>query len=105
MRHAADLTDPASLKPALEGADAVFLLLAGEALVPGEHHDGILGAVSRSVAVRRSLAGTRSLAGHFRDTLCHSTRRAQGHLHLTQPPGQDRAAVAHAPVIGVCRAA
>jgi uncharacterized protein YbjT (DUF2867 family) len=37
--YAADLTEPVGLKPALEAADALFLLLAGEALTPGEHHD------------------------------------------------------------------
>jgi uncharacterized protein YbjT (DUF2867 family) len=37
--YAADLTEPVGLKPALEAADALFLLLAGEALIPGEHHD------------------------------------------------------------------
>ena len=61
--------------------------------------------VTRSVAVNRSPAGSRSLAGKFRDTLGHSTWRAQGYVRLTQPPGQDGVAVTHAPVIRVCRAA
>ena len=47
----------------------------------------------------------RRLAGQFRDTLRHSTRRAHGHVRLAQPPGQNGAPIAYAPVIGVCRAA
>jgi len=61
--------------------------------------------VTRSVAVSRSLAGSRSLVGKFRDPLGHSTWRAHGYVRFTQPSGQDGAAVAHAPVIRVCRAA
>ena len=47
----------------------------------------------------------RRLAGHFRDTLRHSTRRAQGHVRITKPPGHNGAAIAYALVIGVCRTA
>ena len=75
MRHAADLTDPASLKPALEGADAVFLLLAGEALVPGEHHDGILGAVNGS-GVRRVVLLSSQGAGTRPGSASHAPLRA-----------------------------
>ena len=54
---------------------------------------------------RSATAGARSLVRHFRDTLRDGTRRAQGHVRLTQSPGHDGAAVAHVSVIGVCRAA
>jgi uncharacterized protein YbjT (DUF2867 family) len=61
---AADLTRPDSLKPVLEGADAVFLLLPAEALASPGHHAGILSAVQASGAQRVVLlssqaAGTR----------------------------------------------
>ena len=74
-RHTADLTDPASLKPALEGADAVFLLLAGEALVPGEHHDGILAAVAGSGVPRVVLLSSQG-AGTRPDSASHAPLRA-----------------------------
>src|ERR1700734_605698 len=46
-----------------------------------------------------------SLQRHFRDALCHGTRRAQRYVPVIEPSGQDGAAVAHAPVIGMCRTA
>lgn len=67
---AADLTDPASLKAALEGASAVFLLLAGQALVPGRPGHGILEAltgsgVPRVVLLSSQGAGTRPESAAF----------------------------------------
>ena len=64
-------------------------------------------AASRLWQISLDLTGRTagSLAGHFRDTLRHGTRRAQRHVRLTQPPDQHGFAVAHARVIGVCRAA
>jgi len=95
-RYAADLTDPASLKPALEGADAVFLLLAGQALVPGEHHDGILGAVNASGVPRVVLlssqgAGTRpGSASHAPLRLLEeATRRSGLGWTILRPGGFD----------------
>jgi uncharacterized protein YbjT (DUF2867 family) len=94
-RYAADLTDPASLKPALEGADAVFLLLAGEALVPGEHHDGILEAVKASGVPRVVLlssqgAGTRpGLSAHAPMRALESAARPGLGWTILRPGGFD----------------
>lgn len=64
VHHAADLADPGSLRPALDGADALFLLCAGD-----DPH-GLLDA-AKSAGVRRVVllssqaAGTRpELASH-----------------------------------------
>lgn len=64
--HQADLAVPESLRPALDGADALFLLVAGA----GEHLDprGILGAakaagVGRVVLQSSQAAGTRPESG------------------------------------------
>lgn len=95
-RHAADLTDPASLKSALEGADAVFLLLAGQALMPGEHHAGLLEAVTGSGVPRVVLlssqgAGTRpESAGHAPlSALEEATRRSGLNWTILRPGGFD----------------
>lgn len=68
VRHArADLGDFASLVPVLEGADAFFILLAGELGGPGERATVLLDAagkagVERVVLVSSQLAGTRPAA-------------------------------------------
>ncbi len=49
---AADLADPGGLRPALEGADALFLLLAGELLVGGDGVKRIL-RTAKAARVRR----------------------------------------------------
>ncbi|TQM31896.1 SDR family oxidoreductase [Nocardia bhagyanarayanae] len=53
VRHvAADLADPASLSPALAGADALFLLISGEQLIAGPEPEEVLGVVAEA-GVRR----------------------------------------------------
>ncbi|MGB8946593.1 MAG: NAD(P)H-binding protein [Streptomyces sp.] len=53
IRHRqADVGDPVGLKPALEGADALFLLTSGELMLGGGNVDGALEA-ARSCGVRR----------------------------------------------------
>jgi len=64
VRHySADLTEPDSLKAALDGADALFLLLAGELVATGGDAAGLLGA-ARAAGVRQvvllSSQGTRT---------------------------------------------
>ncbi|MET9519994.1 NAD(P)H-binding protein [Streptomyces sp. NPDC002994] len=75
VRHAqADLGNFASMKPVLEGADAFFILLAGELNGPGESATVLLdlakeAEVKRVVLVSSQLAGTRS------DTVSHNRLR------------------------------
>ncbi|WP_431955345.1 SDR family oxidoreductase [Nocardia lijiangensis] len=53
VRHvAADLADPASLSPALAGAEALFLLITGEQLMAGPDPEDVLGVVA-DAGVRR----------------------------------------------------
>ncbi|WP_067842122.1 SDR family oxidoreductase [Nocardia lijiangensis] len=53
VRHvAADLADPASLSPALAGAEALFLLITGEQLMAGPDPEEVLG-VAADAGVRR----------------------------------------------------
>jgi uncharacterized protein YbjT (DUF2867 family) len=53
VRHQqADLADPDSLKPALDGAEALFLLLSGDWLSAGSNPSGILDA-ARAGGLRR----------------------------------------------------
>ncbi|WP_106396482.1 SDR family oxidoreductase [Actinocorallia populi] len=42
---AADLTDPAGLRPALEGADALFLLISGDFVAAADDPSGVIDAV------------------------------------------------------------
>ena len=49
----ADLTEPESLKPALDGADALFLLYTGELLVTGADKVTALLEIARAAGVRR----------------------------------------------------
>jgi uncharacterized protein YbjT (DUF2867 family) len=64
--HAADLAGPDGLKAALDGADALFLLLAGELVTTGGDAAGLLGA-ARAGGVRQvvllSSLGTRTRPG------------------------------------------
>ncbi|MGI8451129.1 MAG: SDR family oxidoreductase [Streptosporangiaceae bacterium] len=64
--HAADLAEPDGLKVALDGADALFLLLAGELVATGRDAVGLVGAV-RAGGVRQvvllSSQGTRTRPG------------------------------------------
>ncbi|WP_028802385.1 NAD(P)H-binding protein [Streptomyces sp. 142MFCol3.1] len=53
VRHVrADLADPLSLRPALDGAEALFLLVTGEFLASGGNLSGVLGT-ARDGGVRR----------------------------------------------------
>lgn len=49
----ADLAEPESLKPALDGADALFLLYTGELLVTGADQVAALLEIARAAGVRR----------------------------------------------------
>ncbi|WP_435590188.1 NAD(P)H-binding protein [Nocardia sp. bgisy118] len=51
-RVAGDLGDPASLSPALAGAEALFLLITGEQLIAGPEPEEVLGVVA-AAGVRR----------------------------------------------------
>jgi uncharacterized protein YbjT (DUF2867 family) len=77
-QHIADLDDPASLEPALDGAEAVFLLVAGEQLVganAAELLDVVKGsAVSRVVLLSSQAAATRPRA------VSHDGLRAYEHV-------------------------
>ncbi len=65
--HRADLADPASLQPALQGAEAVFLLIAGELLAGGDDPAKLLrvvrdSGVQRVVLMSSQAARTRPSA-------------------------------------------
>lgn len=76
-QHLADLGDPASLKPALDGAEAVFLLLAGEQLVSG-NPDELLDIVKGS-GVRRVVLLSSQAAGTRPQAVSHGGLRAYEH--------------------------
>jgi uncharacterized protein YbjT (DUF2867 family) len=110
-QEAADLTRPESLKPALEGAGAVFLLLSGEALVSRDHHDGILdtvraSGVQRIVLLSSQGAGTRpGLPSHaplraFEDAV----RRSGPGWTILRPGGFDSNALMWADMVRSRRA-
>ncbi|MGS2643421.1 NAD(P)H-binding protein [Streptosporangium sp. LJ11] len=71
--HRADLADPQSLRPALDGADALFLLVAGA----GEHLNprGILD-VARAAGVRRVVLQSSQAAGTRPESGSHAPLRA-----------------------------
>ncbi|GAA4179503.1 NAD(P)H-binding protein [Streptosporangium oxazolinicum] len=71
--HVADLADPESLEPALDGADALFLLVAGA----GEHLNprGILD-VAKAAGVRRIVLQSSQAAGTRPESGSHSPLRA-----------------------------
>ncbi|MCG0287585.1 NAD(P)H-binding protein [Streptomyces sp. PSAA01] len=73
--HRADLADPGSLRPALEGADALFLLFAGE-LLAGPPRTGGLLDVARSAGVRRVVLLSSQAAGTRPDAVSHAPMRA-----------------------------
>ncbi|MBU3864248.1 NAD(P)H-binding protein [Streptomyces sp. 4503] len=73
--HRADLADPGSLRPALEGADALFLLFAGE-LLAGTARTGELLDVARSAGVRRVVLLSSQAAGTRPDAVSHAPMRA-----------------------------
>ena len=71
--HRADLADPESLRPALDGADALFLLVSGA----GEHLDpqGILD-VAKAAGVRRVVLQSSQAAGTRPESGSHAPLRA-----------------------------
>ncbi|MBP8533976.1 NAD(P)H-binding protein [Streptomyces sp. MK37H] len=73
--HRADLAIPGSLRPALEGADALFLLFAGE-LLAGTARTGALLDVARSAGVRRVVLLSSQAAGTRPDAVSHAPMRA-----------------------------
>ncbi|MFD7104599.1 SDR family oxidoreductase [Streptomyces celluloflavus] len=63
VRHlAADLTEPASLEPALAGAKALFLLLSGDLHAPGADPADIIGAAAANGVRRVVLLSTQGVA-------------------------------------------
>ncbi|MBL1115012.1 NAD(P)H-binding protein [Streptomyces sp. 110] len=73
--HRAELADPGSLRPALEGADALFLLFAGE-LLAGTARTGELLDVARSAGVRRVVLLSSQAAGTRPEAVSHAPMRA-----------------------------
>ncbi|MFI0768876.1 NAD(P)H-binding protein [Streptomyces sp. NPDC021218] len=73
--HRADLADPGSLRPVLDGADALFLLFAGE-LLAGTAQTGALLDVARSAGVRRVVLLSSQAAGTRPDAVSHAAMRA-----------------------------
>ncbi|WP_330301342.1 SDR family oxidoreductase [Streptomyces sp. NBC_00503] len=93
-RAQADLADFASMAPVLEGADAFFILLAGELNGPGESANVLLDAavaagVGRVVLVSSQLAGTRPAgnASHSRLREFEAAVRGSGLDHTILRPG------------------
>ncbi|MFD4240471.1 SDR family oxidoreductase [Streptomyces sp. NPDC058525] len=63
VRHmAADLADPAGLRPALEGAKALFLLLSGDLHATGASHTDIIGEAAAGGVRRVVLLSTLGVA-------------------------------------------
>ncbi|MFI6055068.1 SDR family oxidoreductase [Streptomyces violascens] len=63
VRHvAADLADPTSLKPALDGAKALFLLLSGDLHAPGAGPADIIGLAAASGVRRVVLLSSQGVA-------------------------------------------
>ncbi|MDT0341840.1 NAD(P)H-binding protein [Streptomyces litchfieldiae] len=80
----ADLAEPTTLKAALDGADALFLLLAGDLLGPGDDPAEVLaaagaGGVGRIVLLSSQGAGTRAdVPSHSRLAAFEEAVRAAG---------------------------
>ncbi|MFJ6853585.1 NAD(P)H-binding protein [Streptomyces sp. NPDC091271] len=75
VRHAqADLGDFESVRPVLAGADAFFILLAGELNGPGEPAVNLLG-IAKEAGVKRVVLVSSQLAGTRSDTLSHNRLR------------------------------
>ncbi|MGW7687839.1 NAD(P)H-binding protein [Streptomyces asiaticus] len=73
--HRADLADPGSLRPALEGSDALFLLIAGESPAGTAGTGGLLDT-ARSAGVRRVVLLSSQAAGTRPDAVSHAPMRA-----------------------------
>ncbi|MBO3679923.1 NAD(P)H-binding protein [Streptomyces sp. NEAU-YJ-81] len=73
--HQADLADPGSLRPALDGADALFLLFAGE-LPIGEQLVRELLETAGSAGVRRVVVLSSQAAGSRPQAMSHAPLRA-----------------------------
>ncbi|MFE5923956.1 NAD(P)H-binding protein [Streptomyces sp. NPDC056468] len=74
-RHVrADLADPATLGPALEGAEALFILLAGELLGGGAPAADVLTA-AKEAGVRRVVLLSSQINGTRPDALSHGRLR------------------------------
>ncbi len=94
VRHAqADVGDSAGMRPVLEGADALFLLLGGELNGAGEDPDALLGAaldggVKRIVLVSSQINATRPEArSHTRLREFEAAVRASGADFTILRPG------------------
>jgi len=105
VRHQqADLAEPESLKPALDGAEALFLLVAGE-------EPGRILEIARASGVRRVVllssqgAGTRP--GAYQHAAAFETAVRQSGLDATvlRPGGFDTNALAWAPLVRAQRTA
>jgi uncharacterized protein YbjT (DUF2867 family) len=70
---AADLADPYSLRPAFEGADALFLLLTGELLVAGDSAQKIL-HTAKATGIRRVVLLSSHSAATRPQTVGHGLR-------------------------------
>ncbi|MFE9063024.1 NAD(P)H-binding protein [Streptomyces violaceusniger] len=73
--HQADLADPGSLRPALDGADALFLLFAGE-LLTGERPVRELLDTAGSAGVRRVVVLSSQAAETRPQAISHAPLRA-----------------------------
>ncbi|MGW7751887.1 NAD(P)H-binding protein [Streptomyces violaceusniger] len=73
--HQADLADPGSLRPALDGADALFLLFAGE-LLTGERPVRELLETAGSAGVRRVVVLSSQAAETRPQAISHAPLRA-----------------------------
>lgn len=94
VRHVrADVGDAASLSPALNGAEALFVLLAGDLNVVGEPPESLVAAaraagVKRLVLVTSQLMGTRpGSASHDRLREAETAVRRSGLEHTILRPG------------------
>ncbi|MEV6979070.1 NAD(P)H-binding protein [Kitasatospora sp. NPDC093806] len=75
--HRADLAEAGSLRPALDGADALFLLLSGEMLLDGGGEaPGALLDVAKAGGVRRVVLLSSQATGTRPDALSHARLRA-----------------------------
>ncbi|MEV4176975.1 NAD(P)H-binding protein [Nonomuraea sp. NPDC049709] len=105
VRHSAgDLAEPASLKPALDGADALFLLVAGEdpRAVLGE---AVAGGIRRVVLLSSQGAGTRPHAYGHPVAFEQAVRESGLEWTILRPGGFDSNALAWAEPIRAHRTA
>ncbi|MGW7367044.1 NAD(P)H-binding protein [Streptomyces sp. NPDC054841] len=73
--HQADLADPESLRPGLDGAEALFILLAGPLLVSGGSPSKLLD-VAASSGVQRVVLLSSQIVGTRPEVLSHGRLRA-----------------------------